>query len=65
MRARDAFLRASAALTEYRSGGVGVVAFALLEASLGLLYLAEADDDEQSARARVEAQVRASIRASQ
>jgi hypothetical protein len=62
-RARDAFLRAAAALTEYRSGGsgVGCVAFALLEASLGLIWLAEADDDEQSARSILERQVRASL----
>lgn len=54
--ARDAFLRAAAALTEPVSAGV--VAFALLEASVGLLRLAECDDDQQSGRARVERRIR-------
>lgn len=57
--ARDAFLRAAAALTEPVSAGV--VAFALLEASIGLLRLAECDDDEQSGRARVENRLRAEL----
>lgn len=57
--ARDAFLRAAAALTEPITAGV--VAFALLEASIGLLRLAECDDDEQSGRARVEDRLRAEL----
>lgn len=58
--ARDAFLRASAALTEPVTAGV--VAFALLEASIGLLRLAECDDEEQSGRARVENRIRAEFK---
>lgn len=58
--ARDAFTRAAAALTEPLTADV--VAFALLEASIGMLRLAEADDDEQSARCRVEDRVRAATR---
>lgn len=57
--ARNAFLRAAAALTEPLT--TGVVAFALLEASIGMLSLAKADDDEQSARARVEERVRGAM----
>lgn len=58
--ARDAFLRAAAALTEPVTAGV--VAFALLEASVGLLRLAECDDEEQSGRARVEQRIRDELR---
>lgn len=44
--ARDAFLRAAAALTEYPTSDV--LAFALLEGSFGLKQLAEADEDKRA-----------------
>lgn len=53
-RARDCFLRAAAAMTEPPK--VGNVAFALLEASLGMLALAELDVDE-GARKLVEERI--------
>lgn len=57
-RARDGFLRAAAALTEPPTAGV--LAFALLEGSIALLAIAEADVGEE-AREIVERRVRAAM----
>jgi hypothetical protein len=55
LNAQRAFLRAAAALTEPLGESL---AFALLEASVGLLELAKADDDERALK-RVTEQLRA------
>lgn len=51
-RAKDCLLRAAAALTNPLSNEV--LAFALLEASVGFARLAEADDESQGGRALFE-----------
>lgn len=55
------FLRAAAALTE--AATVDAIAFALLEASLGMLALAELDVGEKG-RKRVEAMMKLELRTS-
>ena len=47
-RARDAFLRAAASLTEPRT--TALVAFALLEGAIGLMELAKSDTDRAAQR---------------
>lgn len=47
-KARDAFIRAAAALTEYPT--TEAITFALLEGGLGLVYLAQLDVDEKGRR---------------
>lgn len=60
-RASHHFTRAAAALTESPINA-GAVAFALLEASMGLVSLAECDDDACTGQAKAIAHIRAAAR---